>query len=381
MQQTSSNKVTTYVMYTLITVAAVFLFFRYLYRPILPFFCAWVIASLLQSPVRTLVRRTGWDRRFFSVILVLVFTGLFVALLFSLFNSVIVFARSLLHFLGENMEQLSRFFSERLAWLRDLVDDFPFWRGGEEGSVADEVLTAFDTFFSNMLHQLTETLSAKIPTWIASAAAQIPSILLFFLITLLAAVYICCDYDKLRGVWRRILPKGVLQFCVVCKKQSAKTFKQYFRAYAILLALTFGELLVGFLLLGVPNPAGIALLVALVDILPVLGVGTVLIPWSLFELCIGKLPFGIGMIVLYLVVVIVRQILEPRIVGSSIGLHPLLTLFAMYVGLRLCGVLGLIFFPVLLTIAKELFFAYRQTKTSPEETNDQTRKTAYRQTH
>ena len=139
--------------------------------------------------------------------------------------------------------------------------------------------------------------------------------------------------------------------------------------------------MVGFLLLGVPNPAGIALLVALVDILPVLGVGTVLIPWSLFELCIGKLPFGIGMIVLYLVVVIVRQILEPRIVGSSIGLHPLLTLFAMYVGLRLCGVLGLIFFPVLLTIAKELFFAHRQTKTSPEETNDQTRKTAYRQTH
>ena len=109
MQQTSSNKVTTYVMYTLIAVAAVFLFFRYLYRPILPFFCAWVIASLLQSPVRTLVRRTGWDRRFFSVILVLVFTGLFVALLFSLFNSVIVFARSLLHFLGENREQLSRF--------------------------------------------------------------------------------------------------------------------------------------------------------------------------------------------------------------------------------------------------------------------------------
>ena len=127
------------------------------------------------------------------------------------------------------------------------------------------------------------------------------------------------------------------------------TAAKYVRAYILLLSLTFCELFIGFAILKVPYPLLLALLTALVDILPILGVGAILVPWGLFEILIFKDIFtGVGLLIIYVIVAIIRQITEPKVVAGSLGLHPLLTLAAMYIGLKVFGILGMILGPILL---------------------------------
>jgi sporulation integral membrane protein YtvI len=123
--------------------------------------------------------------------------------------------------------------------------------------------------------------------------------------------------------------------------------KGYLKAYLLLFLLTFSELFLGFSILRVEYALLLALLVSLVDLLPVLGVGIVLVPWSIVMLLQRDYRLGAGLLILYGTVLLVRQIMEPRLVGKSLGLHPLITLFASYAGWRLFGVLGMLLGPVL----------------------------------
>ena len=118
--------------------------------------------------------------------------------------------------------------------------------------------------------------------------------------------------------------------------------RRYLRAYFFIFLLTFGELLLGFLLLRLNYAFWLAWVTALLDLLPVLGVGLVLLPFGIFELCTGQVLRGVGLLLLYAVITVVRQVVEPRWVGKSLGVHPLLLLFGIYAGLRIFGVAGLL---------------------------------------
>ena len=140
------------------------------------------------------------------------------------------------------------------------------------------------------------------------------------------------------------------------KKRICGTAAKYIRAYVLLLFLTFCQLFVGFSIIGIQYPLLIALLVALVDILPILGVGTVLIPWSIIEILFVKDAFtGVGLLILYAIVSIIRQVTEPKVVAGSLGLDPLLTIIVIYAGLKLFGIFGMILGPMAALGAKALF--------------------------
>ena len=116
--------------------------------------------------------------------------------------------------------------------------------------------------------------------------------------------------------------------------------------------ITFSLLLIGFLVLGIKYALILSFICAIVDILPILGVGSVLIPFAIIEFAKGNLKLGIGLVVLYLIITVSRQIIEPKIIGAKIGIHPLLTLFSMYLGLSLFGVFGIILGPFTVLILK-----------------------------
>ncbi len=130
---------------------------------------------------------------------------------------------------------------------------------------------------------------------------------------------------------------------------------KYVKAYAILMAVTFAELALGLSILRVDKAILVAALIAVIDLLPVLGTGGVMVPWIIVELIKGNIPFAIGLAVLYLIIIIVRNILEPKLIGKQIGLHPLVMLICMYVGLKLFGFIGLFALPVAVVIAKQLY--------------------------
>ena len=144
-----------------------------------------------------------------------------------------------------------------------------------------------------------------------------------------------------------------------------RALKRFFKAYLSLLGITFLALAVGYFIVGVDYPLLAALLTSLVDILPVFGVGTVLLPWSAVMLVSGETGKGIGLAVLFLIIYAMRQVIEPRIVGKNAGVHPLLVLLFVFLGLQLFGVVGMIAAPVLLNGAA--VFWEEKKKNSPAE--------------
>jgi sporulation integral membrane protein YtvI len=132
------------------------------------------------------------------------------------------------------------------------------------------------------------------------------------------------------------------------------TLGKFIKAYTTLIIITFLELSLGFFILKVPNPFLAAAVVAFVDILPILGTGAVLLPWTIICFIFGNNAMGIGILILYIIITIVRQTLEPRVVGQQIGLHPVVTLICIFVGAQLLGVVGIFLLPVTATILKKL---------------------------
>jgi len=141
----------------------------------------------------------------------------------------------------------------------------------------------------------------------------------------------------------------------------------YIKSYSLLFLLTFVELSLGFWILGVKNAVLLAVVIAIFDLMPVLGTGGIVLPWALIALIAGNWGRGIGLLVLYLVITGIRQTLEPKIVGKQIGLHPLATLMAMLLGLKLFGILGLFGIPVVLAVATSMYRA--KPKAKPADTS------------
>ncbi len=196
--------------------------------------------------------------------------------------------------------------------------------------------------------------SAAVLSWLARAMTQLPRFFLACITTVLATFFTCAAYPTLRSFLRRQFSDT--QWAALCRgKQLLRTtFGSWLRAEGLLLVATFVQLLVGFLFLRQPYALLLALLIALVDALPVLGLGMILVPWGLICLLTHQLARGIALLVLYGIISLVRSFLEPKLMASQAGLPPLAALAAMYIGFCMLGISGMILFPLLLLFLKQL---------------------------
>ncbi len=210
---------------------------------------------------------------------------------------------------------------------------------------------------ANILHECIAAVASLIP----AVVGAVPQIFLFCVVTVIATVYISFDLDCVNQAVLSLLPQAVRARVVRFKTRFFSGVWPYVRSYLVLMLLTFAIMTIGLVILGSEYALLLAVIIALLDPLPVIGVGTILIPWSLFQLFFGDTAFGIGLLVLYIVHEIFRQIAEPRILGRSMGLHPLLTLVLLYVGYSLLGVLGLLLLPVL-TVSLHVVLSGKQTR-------------------
>ena len=135
---------------------------------------------------------------------------------------------------------------------------------------------------------------------------------------------------------------------------------KWFKSYATIIFITFCEVAIGLnilKLIGVYDGGylvAISIVTAVVDILPVLGTGTVMIPWAVINFFTGNVGLGIGLLILYAIITVIRQILEPRLVAMNVGIHPVLTLMGMYLGVQLFGVIGIFLLPITFVLLKAL---------------------------
>lgn len=185
-------------------------------------------------------------------------------------------------------------------------------------------------------------------------AAALPATLIKILLMVISSYFITADYDCISKFCMQQLNSKTREIFLQIKNYVVNTLFVCIRSYILIMTITFFELAFGLWLLGVERFITIALLIAIFDILPVLGVGGVLIPWSILSILQGHYVLAIGLFLLYAVILVVRNILEPRIVGKQIGLHPVVTLASMFVGAQLFGILGLFGLPIGISLLQHL---------------------------
>ena len=326
----------------LLAALAAVLFFRYLLAPLLPFLLAYAFATVLRPVIRFADGHLRMPRKVTVLVCVLVLTGAFGGALWVL---------------GKRLyAEGAAFVSAAEDFLGKLRDD-PDYAGKVIGKIDSLVpffdikpaLTSFVTGLDGKLSSLfaiaAERFSGTLLPMLASAAAFVPEAVLFLVVFLLSSYYFAADYPRIVSSVRRALPVQAAKKLSELRSTLGRSVGSVVRAYGLLMLITFSELFSALLVMGYRYAFLIALGTAVIDILPVLGTGTVLIPWGVITLLSGDTGRGIALLVLYAGMTVVRQILEPRIVGKYIGLSPLCTLAAMYLGLRLFGVAGLVFLP------------------------------------
>ena len=347
----------------LCAVLAVYLLLRHGIALLLPFLMALLLSLPIRRGARLLNKVLRLPTRIGAVLLLLLTLLLLIFLLSLLGERLILEAQRLLDALQQNGGNISRLLEQALDFFTRITAHIPPLRSLLEQQSLESFWQQVDATAAALISDTLTRWSGKIPDAIGSLLRSLPSLLLFVLTFLIAVFYCCTDdgrivaflHDATPPLWRERLLR--LRACL------ADAGVRYLRAYLLLFLLTFVQLYVGFSILGLDYTFLPALLLSVVDILPVLGVGTVLVPWGILLLWQGNTFVGTGLLVLFGVMLLSRQLLEPRILGGSLGLHPLATLFAVYAGLRLCGVPGMIVAPAVAMVLKS--FLSKQSGTKP----------------
>lgn len=325
---------------------------RYLLPALYPFAIAYALSFALNPAMRYLHRKTGLPKGVGAFLLVTVAVALVFGGLYLVVNRAAVEISRLSTYLSsltaEEIEPIK-------ARVSALLDRLPLVDG-------DKALQA-------ALERLESALTNSLPS-VQSAVSMATGLFtglldfaLTFVITVVSCYYMTVDRARVSAFFYRLCPQSVSKHLRPIRTEVFGVLGKYLKAYGIIILITFTELFAAFTVLRLDYALLLAAAISLVDILPVLGTGTVLIPWALVCLFITRnMYLGVGLIVTYIVIMIIRQITEPKIVGSYIGLHPLATMVAMFAGLKLFGVLGMLALPFAVLVLRNIFSKKEENK-------------------
>ncbi len=339
------------------------LFFKYLFGDTVPFLVAWGLAYLIFPLADELASRLKLSRKLCSFVLVLLVITVIMCLLFLIGNRLLFELQNLLDYLTENSEVIAGYFAKILDFFSTLSEKLPIINKLQETGLSQSITENVNSFISNIWQGLLTNLGSAVPDLAAEIVKTLPDIFIVSLVTVISCFYFAVDIDVIQGKIAKIIPDLVLEYLIGLKERIGVGMKRYLRAYAIILCITFTELVIGFLVLGVDYAFVLALIIALVDFLPVFGTGAILVPWGIVLLIMKNYYLAIGIFILFGVITVVRQVIEPKIVGKSLGVHPIATLITLYVGYKLFGIVGMIVLP----LATVLFFASPEKEPIPEK--------------
>lgn len=331
-------------------ILVLWLCFHYALGITAPFILAWLLSRLVKPLAGALTSRTRLPRGVWAAGLVILTVGGFVGLTVSGIRRGIRELSTLADELAADTDGLVAAIENLFSRARSLSSHIPFLRHFENSPGYEDFCTRLDGLVEEGTGRLVSEISARFPDAAMTVAGWVPEAFIFITVTLLACYYFSADDGRIGKAFSRFVlrltPVSLRDRVPPLGRRLRRLGHQYLRACFLLGLLTFLQTFIGLALLRVPYAFVLALLVALVDFLPLLGTGIILIPWAAVSLLLGKIKLGIGLLILYAVSSVIRQILEPKLIGEGLGLHPLLSLVAMYAGLRLFGVWGMILAPL-----------------------------------
>ena len=328
------------VFYATIACALFYLFFRFFWMPLLPFLLALLLSAMIRPIVQFLQRRFRIPIRLGTVlVLLLLITGL-LWLSYSILMRLVEEAGA---FLAQEVPQNTGPSQIAHALQDRLGDWFPAAKEYFESK-------GFGSAVRDGLSSAAGTLVAAVPGILSDVLTQLPLFLFFVVVLMIASYYLTTDRERIfRGLFK-ILPDRIVQEIGYLRRRAGDCLGRYLKAALILLIVTFAELFLGFTLLRIRYSLTLAAIIAAVDFFPILGTGTVMIPWAIVRLLSADVKTAIGLLVLWALITAVRQALEPRVIGKTLGLHPFHALASMYFGFSLFGFTGLILAPLAVTV-------------------------------
>ncbi len=325
-------------LYFFLVMAIILLAFKLAFTYLLPFVFAFIIAAAME-PFIAWLRKKRLPHSLAIIVAMLVYYGLLFALAFFAISRLV---REVVYF-SSNMPDYSRtfsaFFDNIVRLSRKLYLHLP-----------KEAVAPLQNTLQSLASKLTQVLTSLAGS-VVNILSALPEMLMFAMFTLIASFFIAKDKEAIQGFVAKQVPAVTYGKFTALKNSMFRTLVGFLKSQGILMFLNFSECFLGLTLIGIRYAFVIAMVIAIVDILPVLGSGTVLVPWAVVSLALGNTRTGISLLVLYIVITVVRYIVEPKIVGSQVGLHPLMALIAMFVGLKAFGVTGLIMGPVIVVTA------------------------------
>lgn len=324
-----------------------YLVFRYLFWWLLPFLLALGVAAAVEPVVAYLRVHLRFRRSFSALLLTLVLLFLLGGLLSLLGTTLANQAYALLKKAPLLLERVPQLLDAFFARLDGYSAAFPQWLRDSLYGAVMQALSDAESFFSD--------LTGRFLSFLGSFAAALPRRVLSGATTVLAVYFTIASYPTLCRMLKARLSGKTIRSLRLFRSGVTQSLSRYLRAELTISFLTFLQLLLGFFLMRQDYALLLAFLITLLDALPVFGTGTALVPWALLSLLFSSVPKAIALLALYLCTLLVRNVLEPKLLASQAGLPPVASLFAMYLGFCTFGVAGMIAFPFLLLLAAQTY--------------------------
>lgn len=348
-----------------------YVFIKYAFDVVWPFVIAFAVSMLLQKPIRFLAKKSRAPKKFVSVVTVLFILCTVLGIVVFVGYKLVLEFKDFGQFVIQKLNDLPRTIASVRDWVLGIIAFLP-------DKIENTFAETINSFAADLIKNTSEngiiglgggmqlpegfSVSTLITPLggLLSTAKRIPFILSGVLIGIIACFFITTDYDNVVAIFKRNVSEKYEKMFVETKRLFGDVIGKMIKSYATIIFITFCEVAVGLNLLSLFNiyKGGyiivISIITALLDILPVFGTGTVLIPWAIYSLIMGDIPFAIGLVVLYILITVIRQVIEPHLVAMNVGIHPIFTLASMYIGIQLFGVIGIFVLPITIVLLKTL---------------------------
>ena len=348
-----------------------FLFYKYAFGVCFPIMFAFFVAVILQKPKNFILKKTPIKKGLASTV------SVFGLMILASAVVVLIGVRA-----AEEIKGFIDYVTVQFSNLDTIVNTIETFILGVVGKLPEFISKTVNESITSLFTQLREYIAGtntELPeqlgdisgminlSWITtpitgviSTASRIPSIIISIVVTIVLACFMTADYDLIMKFIYCQFPKEKRKDVTRAKQLLKMNLGKMAKAYALIMVVTFTEVFIGLTILkmiGLFNSsyiAVIAVVTAIVDVIPVLGTGTIVLPWAAYSFITGNVGMGIGLLVLYATVTVIRQIVEPKLVAGQLGLPPFVTLIAMYLGLKIIGVLGVFILPIIAIMLKLL---------------------------
>ncbi len=358
------------IIYYVLLLALFYCFMKYAFGLLLPFIIAFGIAMALQKPVNFICRKTKLKKGLVSGIMVLLIAAAFVAVMVFIGVKIWEAFRDFVVFLINKFGDMTTFLDRLEIWIANIISFLP---DSMEKSVNTSVSSALDSFrngssdasggvsinIASLLKNIDISTITNSLSGILSTAKQIPNAFVAFIVSIFSCCFMTADYDRLSNFVKRQFA-GKSENVSKAKRIVTFSLKNLVKAYTLIILVTFFEMFLGLSalkILGIYKGSWIFFIsfgTAIVDIMPVLGTGTILWPWAFYSFISGDIPMGIGILVIYVFISVMRQFIEPKLVAGQLGLPPFLTIMGMYIGIKLFGIIGMFVVPLTIIFIKLL---------------------------